>query len=98
MIARTPASVATAPKIGLAWLVRLRWLAIAGQLAIVALAVLALRVTLPLPLVALLISITALSNLALTAWLRRSDPSAHVLAGVLLLAGVAWSLLRQLRT
>jgi len=77
--------VATAPKIGLAWLVRLRWLAIAGQLAIVALAVLALRVTLPLPLVALLISITALSNLALTAWLRRSDPSAHVLAGVLLL-------------
>ncbi|HYQ25702.1 MAG TPA: sensor histidine kinase, partial [Polyangiaceae bacterium] len=85
MIARTPASVATAPKIGLAWLVRLRWLAIAGQLAIVALAVLALRVTLPLPLVALLISITALSNLALTAWLRRSDPSAHVLAGVLLL-------------
>ena len=32
-----------------------------------------------------LISITALSNLALTAWLRRSDPSAHVLAGVLLL-------------
>ena len=77
--------MATAPKIGLAWLVRLRWLAIAGQLAIVALAVLALRVTLPLPLVALLISITALSNLALTAWLRRSDPSAHVLAGVLLL-------------
>jgi len=77
--------VATAPKIGLAWLVRLRWLAIAGQLAIVALAVLALRVILPLPLVAALISITALSNLALIAWLRKSDPSAHVLAGVLLL-------------
>ena len=75
----------TAPKIGLAWLVRLRWLAISGQLAIVALAALALRVSLPLPLMGSLISITALSNLALTAWLRKSDPSAHALAGVLLL-------------
>jgi two-component system, sensor histidine kinase RegB len=83
--ARTPASVATAPKIGLAWLVRLRWLAIAGQLAVVALAVLALRVALPLPLVGGLISITALSNLALTAWLRKGDPSAHALSAVLLL-------------
>jgi len=83
--ARTPASVATAPKIGLAWLVRLRWLAIAGQLLIVALAALALRVSLPLPLVGGLISITALSNLALTAWLRKAEPSARALAAVLLL-------------
>jgi len=83
--ARTPASVATAPKIGLAWLVRLRWLAIAGQVAIVGLAVLVLRVSLPLPLVCGLISITASSNVALTAWLRKSDPSAHALTGVLLL-------------
>jgi len=85
VIARTPASVATAPKIGLAWLVRLRWLAIAGQLAIVGLAVLALRLSLPLPLIAGLISITAISNLGLTAWLRKSEPSAHALVGVLLL-------------
>ena len=85
MSARTPASVATAPKIGLAWLVRLRWLAIAGQLLIVALAALALRVSLPLPLVGGLISITALSNLALTAWLRKAEPSARALAAVLLL-------------
>ena len=77
--------MATAPKIGLAWLVRLRWLAIAGQLAIVGLAVSALRVSLSLPLVAALISITALSNLALTGWLRKSDPSNHALTAVLLL-------------
>jgi len=83
--ARTPASVATAPKIGLAWLVRLRWLAIAGQVAIVALAVLMLRVSLPLHLVAALISITALTNLGLTAWLRKREPSAHALTAVLLL-------------
>ena len=84
-MARSPVSVATAPKIGLAWLLRLRWLAIAGQLAIVGLAVLALRVSLPLLLVASLMAITALSNLALTAWLRKNDPSAFTLAGVLLL-------------
>jgi len=77
--------VATAPKIGLAWLVRLRWLAIAGQLAIVGLAELALRVSLPLALVAGLISITALSNLALTAWLRKAEPSGRALVAVLLL-------------
>jgi hypothetical protein len=33
-----PTAVATAPKIGLAWLVRLRWLVIFGQLGITALA------------------------------------------------------------
>ena len=75
----------TAPKIGLAWLVRLRWLAIAGQLAIVGLTVLVLRVSLSLSLVGALISITALSNLALTAWLRKGDPSTHALTGVLFL-------------
>jgi len=77
--------VGTAPKIGLAWLVRLRWLAIAGQLAIVGLTVLVLRVSLSLSLVGALISITALSNLALTAWLRKGDPSTHALTGVLFL-------------
>jgi len=77
--------VGTAPKIGLAWLVRLRWLAIAGQLAIVSLTVLVLRVSLPLPLVGALISITALSNLALTAWLGKGEPSLHALTAVLFL-------------
>jgi len=93
VIARTPASVATAPKIGLAWLVRLRWLAIAGQLAIVGLALLALHLSLPLPLIAGLISITAISNLGLTAWLRKSEPSAHALVGVLLLDVITLTLL-----
>lgn len=85
MNATTPASVATAPRIGLAWLVRLRWLAISGQLGIVGLAVFVLRVSLPLPLVAGLISVTALSNLLLMAWLRTRNPSARALFGVLVL-------------
>jgi two-component system sensor histidine kinase RegB len=83
--ALTPASVATAPRIGLAWLVRLRWLAIFGQLAIVFSALFALRVTLPLPLVGGLIAMTALSNGVLTLWLRTRDPAARVLCGVLVL-------------
>lgn len=81
----TPASVATAPRIGLAWLVRLRWLAIFGQLGIVVLALFALRVSLPLPLVGGLIAVTALSNLLLMLWLRARDPSARALFGVLVL-------------
>ncbi len=85
MLAKTPASVATAPKIGLAWLVRLRWLAISGQIAITALAVLGLKVSLPLLLVAALISITALSNLGLTLWLRTHEPPSRALFAVLVL-------------
>ncbi len=81
----TLASVATAPKIGLAWLVRLRWLAIGGQVAITALAVLVLKVSLPLLLVAALISLTALTNLALTLWLPRGEPSSLALFTVLVL-------------
>ena len=85
--------MAAAPKIGLAWLVRLRWLAIAGQLAIVALAVFGLRISLSLPLVISLISITAVSNVGLTVWLRKSEPSAHALTWVLLLDVLTLTLL-----
>ncbi len=81
----TPASVATAPKIGLAWLLRLRWLAICGQLAITGLAVLGLRISLPLALVLSLIGVTALSNVTLTLWLRTAEPSSRALFAVLLL-------------
>jgi len=83
--AGTPASVATAPKIGLAWLLRLRVLAIFGQLTLTAVAVLALGISLPLALVFGLISVTALSNALLTWWLRTHEPSANALFVVLLL-------------
>jgi two-component system, sensor histidine kinase RegB len=85
VIAQAPTSVATAPKIGLAWLVRLRWLAIVGQLGIVGLAVLGLRVSLPLAVVFGLMTVTALSNLLLTLGLRTRDPSPYALFCVLVL-------------
>jgi len=80
-----PATVATAPKIGLAWLVRLRWLAIFGQLGITALALVALRVSLPLGLIAALIAVTVLSNLAIASWVREKEPWAHTLLALLVL-------------
>jgi len=82
---KTPASVATAPKIGLAWLVKLRWGAILGQVSITALAVFALRVSLPLPLLFTLIALTASSNVAAAVWLRRRDPSPHTVDAILVL-------------
>jgi two-component system sensor histidine kinase RegB len=78
-------TVATAPKIGLAWLLRLRWLAIFGQLTITGLAVLVLGISLPLGLVLALIGFTALSNFALTFWLRSGEPSSRALFAVLVL-------------
>lgn len=74
-----PVSAATAPNIGLAWLVRLRWLAIWGQLGITTLALIVLRVSLPLGAIAALIAVTALSNLAISWWRRQSEPWAHTL-------------------
>jgi two-component system, sensor histidine kinase RegB len=68
-------SVATAPKIGLAWLVRLRWGAILGQLVIVGLAVSLLDVTLPFAMVLPLLGVTALSNAFVSLWLRRGEPT-----------------------
>jgi len=63
----------------------LRWLAISGQVVIVALAVLGLKVSLPLLVIAALISVTVLTNLGLTLWLSSREPSAHALIAVLVL-------------
>jgi two-component system, sensor histidine kinase RegB len=64
------------PRIILIWLVRLRWLAVVGQLAAVAVAWLGLRVELPvIPIVGVML-LTALSNLLAMASLRlRATPT-----------------------
>lgn len=64
---------------------RLRWLAIFGQLAITLLAVFGLRVSLPIGLVLSLIGVTALSNALLGLWLRSAEPSSRALFAVLVL-------------
>jgi two-component system sensor histidine kinase RegB len=80
-----PSPLATAPKIGLAWLVRLRWGGVLGQLAITALAIFVLRVSLPLALVLSLIAVTAGSNLAVALWLERHEPSPRAALAVFVL-------------
>jgi len=81
----TPASIATAPRIGFAWLLRLRWLAILGQLAITLLALFGLKLSLLLVPVLALIAVTAVSNAFFTLWVRTSEPSPRALFAVLLL-------------
>ena len=63
------------PEIVLQWLVRLRWLALAGQAMATAIAVAILRLRLPLGAIYAIIAITGLSNVGLAAWTRRRVPT-----------------------
>lgn len=63
------------PRIVLQWLVRLRWLALAGQATATLIAVVFLKIKLPLSGVGSIIALTGLSNLALQAWTRRRVPT-----------------------
>jgi len=75
----------SAPAITLSWILRLRWGAVAGQTLTIALATLALHLSLPLVPLAALVGVTALSNVALL-YVVRTRPasiSPHLVAGVL---------------
>jgi two-component system, sensor histidine kinase RegB len=63
------------PGIVLQWLVRLRWLALAGQGLATLTAVEFLRIPLPLSAVGSIIAITGISNLVLQAWTMRRVPN-----------------------
>ncbi|MCP4193071.1 MAG: HAMP domain-containing histidine kinase [Planctomycetaceae bacterium] len=68
-----------------AWLVRLRWVAVAGQLATIVVAVVALQVSLPIAPLLSIIGFTALTNLFLTLALRRMVASRQ--SRIVLLSG-----------
>jgi two-component system sensor histidine kinase RegB len=58
------------------WLIKLRWVAVVGQLLTIAGAVLVLKMHLPTPMIgaiAVVISLTAISNLILALWLSKSQ-------------------------
>jgi two-component system sensor histidine kinase RegB len=78
------APVVEEPGIVLQWLVRLRWLALAGQLAATAVAAGFLKIRLPLLGMATIIAITGLSNLLLQGWTHRRVPG-WVIPAVLML-------------
>lgn len=75
-----------APAITLRWIVRLRWWAFLGQAITIALAAFALSLSLPVvPLTGIVVA-TALSNAALSRWMRAGrDVSARFVAAVLAL-------------
>ena len=73
------------PQIVLAALTPLRWLAVVGQVTATAVAAFAMHFRLPLGLIALIIAITALSNLLLTSWMKLGRTPAWLAPATLLL-------------
>jgi two-component system, sensor histidine kinase RegB len=74
----------SAPAITLAWLVRLRWGAVVGQVLAIALGRTVLGLDLPLAALGGLVAVTALTNVALVAWLARSPDVALRVPGAVL--------------
>ena len=72
------------PRIALAALVRLRWLAVVGQVAATLLATIGLRIPLPLAAISAIIALTILTNAALMIYMRRHRPSAWLVQAVLI--------------
>jgi two-component system sensor histidine kinase RegB len=77
------APVVEEPGIVLQWLVRLRWLALAGQIVATGAAVGILKLRLPLSGMGTIIALTGVSNLILQAWPRRHVPM-WIVPGVLM--------------
>ncbi|WP_437797041.1 ATP-binding protein [Sorangium sp. So ce693] len=84
--ARGVAARMSSTAITLAWLVRLRWHAVAGQALAVLIATRWLGLDLPVAALAALVAITASSNVLLVAWLRREPTiQSWIIGGVLAL-------------
>lgn len=74
--------------ITVAWLVRLRWGAVLGQTATIAVAVLGLKLDLPILPLAVLVATTVVSNAALALRLQRADDVATRTVGLVLAADI----------
>ncbi|MBX3207024.1 MAG: HAMP domain-containing histidine kinase [Labilithrix sp.] len=83
-----PASSPSPATITVAWLVRLRWGAVLGQTVTIAIAVLGLKLDLPIVPLALLVMTTVISNAALALRLRRAHDVATRTVGLVLAADV----------
>lgn len=72
----------SSPRLGTsAWLLRLRWMAVAGQLVTIAAASLLVDSVLPIAPLLALVGLTAITNTAYSIWLRRRSPGAAAQAG-----------------
>lgn len=72
-------------QVALPWIARLRWFAVVGQIVATALGVLWLGLVLPIGWIALLIAVTAMSNLFIQLRFRRDDPPDWLVPAIMLL-------------
>ncbi len=73
-------------RINFAWLIRLRWVAITGQSAVVIASQFMTGVNIPTLTLLVILALEALSNLALIAWARTDYPRHELMAAVVLAA------------
>lgn len=85
-MATTTLPIESEPRIALGRLLRLRWGAVAGQLASLAVAAGPLGIELPWMAMLCVVGLTALSNLAARSWFLRARVVAHLHVGLLLAA------------
>lgn len=76
------------PQIVLTWLTRLRWFAVAGQVAALAVAGGVVGLRLPVIPIAMIVGTTALTNFAAYAWMRRGSSTQAPLVPALILLDV----------
>ena len=76
--------------VNVGWLIKLRWVAIIGQLVTIAGATLALRIQLQIWPLLVVIGLTILSNVVLVYWMRREPASDHDQTGQYLENIVGW--------
>ena len=83
----TPVAARTlSPRVALRWLARMRWHAVVGQLAAIALARLALGLSLPLAALLAMVAVTVASNAWLAHRIRSEDSVSLALPGAVVLA------------
>lgn len=87
---RAVGAIAEAPRINLLWLLRLRWVAIAGQITIIFAIQILLGFELPQGPLWLVIGVETSTNLACSIWAKRGHPVAEWLLGVLLASDVCF--------
>jgi two-component system, sensor histidine kinase RegB len=80
---------ASAPALTFAWLVRLRWGAVAAQAATVLVARRVLAVPLVLPWLVTLIAVSGVTNAGLFLWVRAGRPATHRAIGAILVVDTA---------
>ena len=83
----------TAPdvhRLNVAWLIRLRWVAFVGQTGVIIAAGLLLGLELPFGILAAILGLEVLSNLALIAWARQGRSEHEAMAALVLIADIVF--------